>query len=76
VNRTPQELKRYNVEGRDCYLATDAARLLGVHRKTITRRQASGRYTRLTYFNSVAVPVEEIHAELTSHLESEAGTDD
>lgn len=57
-------LKRYKVDGVDCYRARDAAQLLGVHRATITRRQNRGQYTRIKFFNSTMVPVEEVHADL------------
>jgi hypothetical protein len=44
----PAEIRRYKVDGQYCILASVAADLLGVHRKTITRRQQRpGGYQRL-----------------------------
>jgi hypothetical protein len=73
MHGTLKAIRRYDVNGVTCYLASDAKDLLGVDRKTITRRQKAGRYTRIwdEDLKRVMVPVKEIDAELLGKPESE-----
>jgi len=79
VNGTlPAKIRRYKVEEQDCILASVAADILGVHRKTITRRQQTGRYGRLIDedLKRVMVPLDDLKPDLKPgvllHIESEA----
>lgn len=67
MNETVQRITRYEVDGVTCYLATAAARLLGVHRKTVTRRMIRGEYDRVVDPDTgrVMVPAQQIDADLT-----------
>lgn len=74
----PAKIRRYKVDERDCILASVAADVLGVHRKTITRRQQTGRYGRLfdEDLKRVMVPLDDLKPDLKPgvvlHIESEA----
>jgi hypothetical protein len=70
----PAKIRRYKVDGQDCILASVAAVLLGVHRKTITRRQQKpGGYRRLVDAETgrVMVPLSDLTAALPALSESE-----
>lgn len=75
----PEKIRRYRVEDQDCILASTAAELLGVHRKTVTRRQrVAGPYRRLVDSETglVMVPLADIKSDLKPgvllYLEREA----
>lgn len=69
----PAEIRRYKVDEHDCILASVAKDVLGVHRKTITRRQNKGRYMRLVHpeLGRVMVAISDIKADLPNLPESE-----
>jgi len=67
----PANIRRYKVEGHDCILASVAAMVLGVHRKTITRRQTKkGPYKRLVdpETGRVMVAISDLEADLSPGL--------
>lgn len=67
----PANIRRYKVEGHDCILASVAAQVLGVHRKTVTRRQRNrGPYMRLVdpETGRVMVAISDIKADLSPGL--------
>jgi predicted RNA binding protein YcfA (HicA-like mRNA interferase family) len=73
------KIRRYRVHGQDCILASVAADVLGVHRKTVTRRQAiRGPYQRLVdpETGRVMVPLHDIKPDLSpgmwQYIEREA----
>lgn len=73
------KIRRYKVNGQDCILASVAAEVLGVHRKTITRRQGPfGPYARLVdpETGRVMVPLLDLKTDLSPgmwrHIELEA----
>lgn len=71
---TPAKIRRYKVDGHDCILASVAADLIGVHRKTITRRQKTkGPYMRLVdpELGRVMVALSDLKSELPHLSESE-----
>lgn len=75
----PAKIRRYKVDEEDCILASTAAQILGVHRKTVTRRQSpSGPYRRLVDLETglVMVPLKDIKPDLKPgvlhYIESEA----
>ncbi len=70
----PAKIRRYKVDEQDCILASVAAVLLGVHRKTITRRQSKpGGYQRLVDAETglVMVPLSDLAPELPNLSEIE-----
>jgi len=81
VNETDPvvKIRRYKVNGQDCILASVAAEILGVHRKTITRRQGRrGPYARFVdpETGRVMVPLHDLKADLSpgmwQYIEREA----
>lgn len=74
----PANIRRYKVNGATCILATVAAQLLGVHRKTVTRRQKEGPYERLVdpETGRVMVAISDLKSDLSPglllHLEEES----
>lgn len=74
----PANIRRYRVDEHDCILASVAAEVLGVHRKTVTRRQQKpGGYRRLIDPETklVMVPIKDLAPDLSPgmllYLESE-----
>jgi hypothetical protein len=67
----PAQIRRYKVGEHDCILASVAAEVLGVHRKTITRRQKrKGPYKRLVdpETGRVMVAIADLKADLSPGL--------
>lgn len=65
MEETASALVRFIDEtGIACYLAGDAARLLGVHRKTIARRCKRGQLTRIEHLGRIYIPVHEVQQQL------------